>query len=234
MIDWHSHILPAMDDGSQNADESVAMIKALADQGIDTVIATPHFYANDESVEEFLTRREIAYSTLKAKGYSEGVQIICGAEVKYYPGISRMENLDKLTIGDSKLLLLEMPFAKWSEHTVKELLELASMRGIRVVMAHIERYPALHDRRLLETLINNGIQIQVNASFFERFNTKRAAIKLLASGYIHFIGSDCHNLTSRAPKILPAYSLIQKKLGEEFTRQMNEYGARVLGYKSQI
>lgn len=234
MIDWHSHILPAMDDGSKDPNESMAMIDALASQGVDTVIATPHFYANDESIEAFLNRREDSCALLKDKDIRKDIRVICGAEVRYYPGISRMDGLDKLTIGDSKLLLLEMPFAKWSDHTVKELLELANMRGLRIIMAHIDRYPVSHDSRLLETLINNGVQMQVNASFFERFYTKQKAIKLLASGYIHFIGSDCHNMTTRAPKLDGAYAFIQKKLSNDFTIQMNEYGYRALGYKSQI
>lgn len=234
MIDWHSHILPAMDDGSKDPDESMAMIDALAAQGVDTVIATPHFYANDESVETFLSRRANSYRLLQTRDIYKKIRVICGAEVRYYPGISRMGGLDKLTIGESKLLLLEMPFAKWSEHTIKELLELANMRGLRIIMAHIERYPALRDSHLLETLINNGIQMQVNASFFERFHTKRKAIKLLASGYIHFLGSDCHNMTTRAPKMDVAYDFIRNKLGKDFKIQMNEYGYEALGHKSHL
>ena len=50
MIDWHSHVLPQMDDGSKSAEESLAMLKMQSEQGVDTVIATPHFYANDESL----------------------------------------------------------------------------------------------------------------------------------------------------------------------------------------
>ena len=230
MIDWHSHILPAMDDGSKDPDESIAMLDALAAQGVDTVIATPHFYANDESVDEFLSRREASYALLEAKKTRQDIRVICGAEVRYYSGISRMEDLPKLAVGNSKLLLLEMPFAKWSEHTVKELIELANTRGLRIIMAHIERYPALQDAKLLETLVSNGIQMQVHASFFDQFGTRGKAMKLLASGCIHFIGTDCHNMTTRAPMIGDAYDFIQKKMSDDFIMQMNEYGNRALGH----
>ena len=233
MIDWHSHILPAMDDGSRDPDESIAMIDALASQGIDTVIATPHFYANEESVDTFLSRREESYAMLHAQTKSKDVRVVCGAEVKYYPGISRMESLDRLTIGKSKLLLLEMPFAKWSDHTVKELVELVNTSGLRIVMAHIERYPAVQDKRLLESLIDAGLLMQVNASYFDRFITKQKAIKLLEAGCIHFVGSDCHNMTTRPPKIGSAYEWIQRKLGENFALQMNEYGYHALEYTPQ-
>ena len=227
MIDWHSHILPQMDDGSRSPDESIAMIEALKRQGVDTVIATPHFYANEETVESFLIRREKSYDLLRSKTQND-IRILRGAEVRYYPGISRMDGLEKLSIENTKLLLLEMPFAKWTDYTISELLDISNTRRIKVILAHIERYIAFQDRHLIEKLIENGILMQVNASFFIRLLTKQKAIKLLGMGCIHFIGSDCHNMTSRPPKIDLAIQLIQKKLGEDFTAQMNEYGYQVL------
>ena len=65
MIDWHSHVLPALDDGSHSIAQSLEMLTMLKEQGVDTVIATPHFYANDESVEKFLERRERSARALK-------------------------------------------------------------------------------------------------------------------------------------------------------------------------
>ena len=73
MIDWHSHILPAMDDGSRDAEESRLMPELLKAQGIQTVVATPHFYANEESVETFLQRRHDSYERLLAKGMPSAV-----------------------------------------------------------------------------------------------------------------------------------------------------------------
>ena len=65
MIDWHSHILPAMDDGSKDVAESISMLGMQTSQGVGTVIATPHFYANDETVAAFLKRRAEASEALK-------------------------------------------------------------------------------------------------------------------------------------------------------------------------
>ena len=231
MIDWHSHILPAMDDGSKDPDESIAMLEALAAQGVDTVIATPHFNANDESVDAFLQRREASLALLGENARREDIRVLCGAEVKYYPGISRMEGLERLAVTGTNRLLLEMPFVGWSEHTVKELLELANTRGLRIVLAHVERYPALQNGRVYEELISNGIHMQVNASFFERWLTRGKAMRLLATGYIHYVGSDCHNMTTRPPSLSGAYALIQKKLGDEFVEQMNKFGYRAIKRK---
>ncbi len=96
MIDFHTHILPALDDGSRDVTESVAMMSMLAEQGIQTVVATPHFYANEHSVEHFLERRTAAYERLSAALPEGGPRLLCGAEVCYYPGISRLDGLQRL------------------------------------------------------------------------------------------------------------------------------------------
>lgn len=228
MIDWHSHILPAIDDGSQDIDESLKMLSTLKEQGIEYVVATPHFIANAESVDEFLERRNKAYAELAAAMGEDLPKILCGAEVKYYPGIAKMENLEKLTVSGTNILLLEMPMTKWTKYTLRELFELASTRGLIIVMAHIERYLAMQEKDILEKLCENGILTQVNASFFSGVLTKRRALKLMAGGYIHFIGSDCHNMTTRAPKIGVAYDFIKKKCGEDYLRQMDSYGYHTL------
>lgn len=230
MIDWHSHILPSMDDGSHDLDESIEMLNALKQQGIDVVVATPHFYADAEPVGDFLNRRKSAYELLCSGIKDLKINVLCGAEVRYYPGISRMDCLEKLTIEGTRLLLLEMPMTKWTDHTFKELIQLSDMRGVKIIMAHVERYLALQDKDMINRLIENGIFIQANASFFSRLGSRREAFRLLTSGCIHFIGSDCHNMTTRPPRIGMAYELIHRKLGKDFAFQMNEHGYRAIGH----
>lgn len=232
MIDWHSHVLPEMDDGSKNVGESLSMLNLLREQGVTHVIATPHFYANHESVEEFLDRRDASYELLMQNKDSDTPCVICGAEVRYYPGILKMKELPRLAIGNTKLLLLEMPMTRWTELTVKELIDLSRMSGLVIVMAHVERYLSLQSRDTIERLRESGILMQVNASFFEGLLQKRKALKLLGNGMIQFIGSDCHNLNSRPPRIGFAYNLIEKKFGEEYVFQMNGFGYRSLGLKN--
>ncbi len=233
MIDWHSHILPAVDDGSRSTAESVGMLKMLAEQGVDTVVATPHFYANDESIEDFLQRRSAAYETLK-KEAANAPEILLGAEVRYYQGIGRMENINKLSIAESRLLLLEMPFSVWTEYTVRELVELSSRSDIKLCLAHIDRYLRLQKRSVWERLYESGILMQVNASFFIDLFTRRRAIEMLCEGAIHFIGSDCHNLKSRPPCIGEAFGQIRRKTGEELLSQVNELGKALLENNKQL
>lgn len=232
MIDWHSHILPKMDDGSRSVEESNSMLGLMKDQGVTHVIATPHFYANDESVQKFLDRRSASYELLmQSRDVGECPQIICGAEVRYYPGISKLQELDLLTVQGTKILLLEMSISKWTEYTVKELVDIANTRRLRVVLAHIERYVALQNKGTFERLIDHGLLMQSNAGFFKGFGDRHKAMNLLNAGMIHFIGSDAHNLTTRAPNINVAYDLITKKNGQEYVYMMNEFGHKVLGYK---
>ncbi len=228
MIDWHSHILPQMDDGSHDAAESRSMIDMLVSQGVSTVIATPHFYANDETVDSFLERRKSSFELLKPEMPESTPDILLGAEVKYYQGISRMTGLEALRIGDSKLLLLEMPMTVWTEYMVRELTELSCKNNIQIVLAHMERYLSLQNQTVWGRLYDSDILMQVNASFFTTLSSRRRALSLLKEGRVHFVGSDCHNLKYRPPQIGKAFELIRKKLGDDYLCQMNEYGHSVL------
>ena len=229
MIDWHSHVLPEMDDGSRSVEQSVELISMLAEQGVDTVIATPHFYANDESVDSFLKRRASAYERLMAALPEGSPRILLGAEVSYYSGVSRLEGLSRLCIEGTKILLLEMPFARWTEHTVREISSIALSGDITLMLAHIERYMDMQSVGVFDELSECGALMQVNASFFNRFTTKRKALKMINRGKIQVIGSDTHNTTSRPPMLADAYSVIRKKYGEEFINEINEFGNVLLG-----
>ena len=139
-----------------------------------------------------------------------------------------MEELKLLRFENSKVLLIEMPMAKWSDYTVRELLEISSARDFKLLIAHVERYMSYQSTSVLEKLCGNGVLMQVNASFFNGFWQKRKALGLLHDGFIHAIGSDCHNITSRPPKIGNAFEVIQKKLGERYLTRLDDFGKSLL------
>lgn len=228
MIDWHSHILPKMDDGSESVEESLKLINELDRQGISKIIATPHFYANDESVDSFLERRQASFELLKPNLPDTAPQIILGAEVKYYHGISKMAGLKELRAQGSEILLLEMPFAKWTEYMMREITEISLMGDVKLTLAHIERYLAMQSREVIERILTEEFFVQVNASFFANLASRHKAVAMLRQGKIHFVGSDCHNLTSRPPRLDKAYAVIEKKFGSDFVNQMSEYGYSML------
>ncbi len=222
MIDFHSHILPAMDDGSKNEQESLSMLTELKNQGVTKVIATPHFYANGESVSAFVSRRQKSFEKLNLN--SDLPRVVLGAEVRYYEGISRLADLTKLCISGTDLLLLEMPSAKWTDFVIKELISLASNGNITLVLAHIERYIFMQPKSVFVDLLNSGVLMQINASFINGFFTRRKALKLLGSGMVHFVGTDCHNTTDRVPEMKSAVGYISKSLGEDFLHHLVNYG----------
>ena len=105
---------------------------------------------------------------------------------------------------------------------------LSGKNGIRIVLAHIDRYFGLQAPNVWERLKESGILMQATSSFFTSFVSRRRALSLLTDGGIHFIGSDCHNVTSRPPNVVKAFEVIEKKLGADFVKQMNEYGESML------
>ena len=223
MIDFHSHILPGMDDGSKSVEESVEMLKALSEQGITRAAATPHFYANDESVSEFLGRRQESLERLSGSLSPQMPQIMLGAEVRYYEGLSRHENIRDLCLQGTKLLLIEMPECRWSEFAIRELTDIACGGRIIPVLAHIERCIFLQKKEVLFRLLHNGVLMQINAEFLNGFLSRGKAVKLLKNNQVHFIGSDCHNMQSRPPDIGKAYQTVFNKLGGDFAEAFNNF-----------
>jgi len=228
MIDFHSHILPNMDDGSSSLEESTALLQMLSQQGADIVFATSHFYANHESVAEFLNRRQKAFEILKSQLPENMPEIRLGAEVRYYEGISRLEKLDSLCIQGTKLLLLEMSASHWSEYTVRELASMAGSGKVLIVLVHIERYFDYQSKETWKRLADSGILMQVNASAIVDRRSKRKTLSLIKKNLVHFIGSDCHDLSHRPPELKEAFEIIEKKFGSEYVNAMTEFGKRFI------
>ncbi len=199
MLDIHTHILPGMDDGSKSVECSISLLREEAAQGVGEVVLTPHFYADQNSVAQFLERREKAWSCLLPR-ITEGMpRLRLGAEVQYFEGICGADGLEQLKIQGSGILLLEMPFCKWTERMIRDVLELNSRYGMQVLLAHVERYLSFQDKKTMARLVEAGVLCQSNLSFFNRWQTRHRAISMLNRDMIHVLGSDCHSLEHRAP-----------------------------------
>jgi len=216
MLDIHTHILPKMDDGSKDAAESIGMLRLEVEHGISRVALTPHFYPDQESVDAFLARRTAAAETLYAAmdGRGKMPQLLLGAEVAYFRGISRVPDMRRLCIGNSNALLVEMPFSAWTSRMIDELYRLLDS-GVQPVIAHMDRYIRQQPNGTLDELCRSGVLLQANASFFLDFSTAWMAMRLLKKQRIHLLGSDCHNMHSRKPRLGEALDKIQQKLGDD-------------------
>lgn len=228
MIDFHSHILPGIDDGSKSVKESLSLLAELKKQRVTTVVATPHYYISQRSPQRFLEKRAHAFAQLEEQLPDNSPAIILGAEVLYFPGISRMDAVHELCIEGTDVLLLEMPFRGWTEYMVQEIESLAISGGYTVVLAHMERYLRFVKRPVLDRLLDDGVFMQSNADFFLEFLSKRKALRLLMDGYIQLLGSDCHNMTSRPPRLQEAAGVIREALGASILREIDRRAAALL------
>ena len=226
MIDFHTHILPGVDDGAKGVEESLALLNMLADQGVTTAFATPHFIpSRSETPERFLHRRTTALERLPK---DLPIELLVGAELTYYPGISRMSSLLDLRLQGTRILLLEMPAERWSDYTVGELTELTHSSNILLMLAHIERFIGYQKGNVIDSLVASGVIMQSNASFFAERKTQSKAIKLLKRGWISVLGSDCHNLDFRAPRLDLAAAAIEKRLGAEYLDMISALSNKIV------
>lgn len=221
IIDFHTHILPEIDDGSQSVKESIQLVNRLAEQGVKTIVATPHFHTESDRLNLFIQKRNEAYKKLLSRLPQGSPKIVLGGEVEYYRDICYdTDDLNALSIEGTKLLLIEMPRCKWGENIIDELMDMASSEEVTVVLAHIERYISKQGKKQLKRLTDSGILMQANATFFTSVFTRRRALSMLKRGMIHIIGSDCHGISRRPPYIKKAYDIIEKKLGSEFVTKL--------------
>lgn len=216
--DFHSHILPGMDDGSRNVEESIALLELEAAQGVRHVVLTPHFYPHNEAPDTFLRRRDKAETMLRtAIGERTDLpDLTIGAEVAYYLGMSQSEDLPLLTLRGTNCILIEMPPAPWPKSVWRELRAIREERGLIPIIAHVDRYiRPFRTYGIPKRLLEEGLLVQANANFFLYRDTERMALRMLKAGMIHVLGSDCHGMDVRRPNLQAAVVRIQQKLGRE-------------------
>ncbi len=199
MIDIHTHILPAIDDGAADADEALKLLKAEIENGIDKVIFTPHFDCTVSSLDAFLQNRSEACERLLKRAEGEVIpQFKLGAEVKFSIEILDLD-LSKLTLGESSYLLLELPYDRYPTF-VDQVITSMRQRNITVILAHIERYTYFREHpNLLVELLERGALAQVTAD--KLINTKRRSFTSICikNHLAQFIASDTHNIAKRPP-----------------------------------
>ena len=231
VIDTHSHILPGMDDGSASVAESIKMLRLQAQQGITHVVATPHFYPQHDSPEQFLIRRSQAEAALREEmAKHDGLpRLAVGAEVYFYSGISDSDKLRGLTIGENACILIEMPMPPWTEQMYAELAGIYEKQGLIPIIAHVDRYISpLHSNGIPERLGQLPVLVQANAESFLRFSTRRMMLRLLKNGQIHLLGSDCHDTQKRPPNLRAAADLVRHQLGPEAIEHIHYYEQKML------
>ena len=212
-VDFHTHILPGIDDGCRSLDDSVQTIRMEQQQGVNRIFLTPHFRAQHSNPDTFIQKRNSAMDILMDALATEPniPLLIPGAEVSYCPGMSKWEALDSLTIGDTGCLMIEMPAQSWSERVLSELESIYYERGITPIIAHVERcFHPFFLNMTLRKFTSLPVLFQMNCSFLIERKTRRMALKIIKEHNVHLFGSDCHSSTWRAPNIGAARTILSE------------------------
>lgn len=227
LYDFHSHILPDIDDGSQNVEQSIAMMNILRESGVGTVVATPHFYYNKTDLEHFLRGRDKAYNKLMAAISDDKTypRILKGAEVLLTTDIPRMEGLEKLCIENTSYILIELPYTYWSDWVFRAVDEI-SMRGLKPIIAHIDRYS--EKSKNIYRVFDLRCMIQLNVDSLVSRRTKKKSLKYIKYGEIQLLGSDTHDEKHRPPRFKEAMTLLNKKFGPDIERMFENNSLYVL------
>ena len=228
VIDFHSHILPEMDDGAKDLNMSVRMLRMTAEQGVQVQILSPHFYPWREKADSFLRRREEAMERLWSVSRDWWPVLLLGAEVAYVRGISELE-LEELCIEDTRVLMLELPFESWDGAVTDDIASLTLDRGYSLILAHVERYMRYKgNRELLSELAQLPLTVQMNAEAFIEHRTRRGALSLAEEYPCFILGSDAHGLESRVPDLEQGRKLVESKLGHAALRRVDRTGEALL------
>ena len=229
IADFHSHILPGIDDGARDIKTALDMLKVSAAQGVQCMVATPHFYATRDRLDGFLKRRQEALEALQSRLPDNLIRIVPGAEVAFFRGIGRADKIDALKIEGTDCLLLEMPFRQWSEEDVDEVSRLTDHRGFDIILAHVERYMQMpKNRDCVERLLELPLIAQVNAEGLLDWRQRGKLVKLFKAGQVRLLGSDCHDTGRRPPNLGEGREVLRRKLGQEYLDEMDGFSERLL------
>ena len=208
IIDFHAHILPRTDHGCASSAMSLAQLQLMKKFGTDAVVATPHFYPNQNTTESFLCARDGAIGAMRAKLPLEDLPAVYpAAEVLVCEGIHKMPGLEELTIAGTNIILLEMPFVRWSDDLIRSVLGVRE-RGLCPILAHIDRY-FYGD---VQILLNEGFKAQLNAESFGLFGNYKSLLPHVESGQVVALGSDLHEAKAGDYR---RFVKAQKKLGKQ-------------------
>lgn len=225
MIDLHTHILPNFDDGAASIEESLRMCRMAKEDGINTLVATPHslngVYINDgDQIKQEVMKLN---SLLGREGI--GLEVVPGSDVRISPDL--LDQLTKgrvLTINDNHIyLMIEFP-GHFISSSIKLLFAELLRRGIIPVISHPERYiQIIENSSIISDLVSEGTLVQITAmSLTGEFGirTRKCAENLLKHGLVHIIASDAHNCGVRPPVLSRALKIASAIIGTDETIKM--------------
>lgn len=208
-IDFHAHILPGADHGSNGLATSLQQLKLARRARIQVVAATPHFYPDLESLPDFLERRKRTEQQLREALPLTAPQVIVAAEAHLCPGMERIDGLEQLCFPGTNVLLLELPYDYSIRAFEQTMDDLMFVKKLDIVLAHIDRYSS----STVDFLLNLGLKAQINADSFFRFRTKKRSLYWANNlENVVALGSDLHGCATGYRDFLK----MKDRLGETY------------------
>jgi protein-tyrosine phosphatase len=232
-VDIHSHILPGVDDGAQTTAQSLEMLRTAAEQGIGSIILTPHNKAHRHNVTVTELQEKLEHLQEETDRHGIPIKLYGGMEIFYRDGITELLEEGQLaTLAGSRYVLVEFNPMEQFSYIRSAIYELTSC-NFTPILAHVERYQCfLSKQENLRYIIERGGLIQVNASTFTGamgLRGKQIVKKFLKERLIHFIGTDAHDNDRRAPLFSECGKLLEKRAGQLYmTQLMGENAEKVI------
>ncbi len=228
LIDFHAHVLPGIDDGASNIEEARAILLSQKAQGIQTVVATPH-YSKHSSITKFTEERDAALRLVEQEIQDEIPRIVPAAEVELYYGLSKRRNLQRLCIQGTNYILVEPPMEYWNSWVYEEIYALSIQHGLRPIIAHLDRYVLdKKNSKHIEKILKMEVLIQINAGALFSFFGRRTVKNFWKHDAITVLGSDCHDMAERKCELQKACLFFQKMFGEKALRSIIENSNKIL------
>lgn len=225
VIDIHSHILPALDDGAKDWEQSDAMLSIAYRQGIKTIIATPHYMPDSKKGNSERILKRVKMLQDHAEEYDYDMNIYAGNEVYYHEEVpDLLDEGEILTLAGSTYVLVEFSPADDARY-IRNALRNIQAFGYKPVIAHVERYENICKKPFdkIEELRQMGILVQVNMSTIEgRMGKKmqRIVMKLLKKQMVDLLGTDAHSDGHRSPQAEGCVAILQKKLPSDYVDRL--------------
>ncbi|PGU36413.1 tyrosine protein phosphatase [Bacillus cereus] len=218
MIDLHCHILPNVDDGAQSIEDSIVMAKAACEEGIHTIVATPHHQNGVYINPAGSILHQVKQLNERLKEEDINLTILPGQEIRLYGEL--LEDYERghiVTLNNTnKYMLIEFPANHVPRYTERMLYELR-VKGITPIIVHPERNMEIIEHPdLLYKLVSQGTLTQITAgSITGKFGKKikKFSLQLIEHHLTHVISSDVHNTTTRSFHLQAAYETVEKTFG---------------------
>lgn len=230
-VDIHSHIIPGIDDGAEDIEQAVQMLRTAYENGTGHIIATPHFISGNTDLSQIDSSSKKLQQLAVGKGIN--LAIHSGCEAFLNPDLPKLYEEGKIfTLNQSSYMLIELPMMSIPPYTDFVLYEL-QLKGIIPIIAHPERNREIIENPIkLRDMVSRGILSQVNSGSVTGLfgnSVQKVAMRLIKLGCTHFIASDSHSNSRRSPDLSKAASIVEKVFGSDIMMNIfSRNGMKVL------